>query len=121
MVALFLGLVAMHHLTLAPCDELLHGDAVATATMHQDASSMMTGHADSSGTAEDHAHANLLVGCGCMLAMCLAIVALLVLIRPQALRQRLRMRQRLPRTITGIVQLRPFTPPDLYALSVLRT
>ncbi len=121
MLAIFLGLVAMHHLSLAQCDDTLHSDSVAAVSVHHDASSMMTSHADSASTAEGHAHTNLLVGCGCMLAVCLAILALLVLIRPRALRQRLRMRQRIPRSITSVFHIRPFAPPDLYALSVLRT
>lgn len=64
---------------------------------------------------------NLLIGRACLLAMCLAILVFLILLRPHTPKDWLRVRERALQNFVRVRQLWPPGPPDLLALSVSRT
>ena len=121
-VALFLGMVSMHHLTNAQCDETAPSYSATSAGQHESTAAMPMAHSShESGIIDSPATDNLLIGCACLLAMCLAILAFLTLLRPQSPKDWLRVRERTLRNFIDIRQLWPPGPPDLLALSVSRT
>ncbi|MDP2014437.1 MAG: hypothetical protein Q8L05_09450, partial [Actinomycetota bacterium] len=83
-VALFLGLVSMHHLSLAQCDDLQHATSASSVAIAAEPAGMAMPVTANSSPSPSHSHSNSALGCACLIAMCLAILAFVILLRPQS-------------------------------------